>query len=98
MGVIRRGPGEGVIQDVRQMSRRSPQVSTFSMGRARSRALGLFSAGAVVIGVLGAVPSATAAPANNDQAATKQLPSRTLGAGRYVVLLREPGATQYDGG
>jgi hypothetical protein len=73
-------------------------VSTFSMGRARSRALALFSAGAVVIGVLGAVPSATAAPADHDQAVAKQLPARTLGAGRYVVLLREPGATQYDGG
>jgi hypothetical protein len=73
-------------------------VSTFSTGRARSRALALFSAGAVVIGVLGAVPTATAAPADHDNTAVKQLPSRTLGAGRYVVLLREPGASQYDGG
>ncbi|HET7194524.1 MAG TPA: S8 family serine peptidase [Nocardioides sp.] len=73
-------------------------MSTFSMGRARSRALALFSAGAVVIGVLGAVPSATAAPADHDRAVAKQLPARALGAGRYVVLLREPGATRYDGG
>ena len=73
-------------------------MSTFSMGRARSRALALFSAGAVVIGVLGAVPAATAAPADHDQAVAKQLPARALGAGRYVVLLREPGATRYDGG
>jgi hypothetical protein len=62
------------------------------------RALALFSAGAVVIGALGAVPTATAQPANGDNPAVKQLPERSLGGGRYVVLLREPGATQYDGG
>jgi hypothetical protein len=63
---------------------------------ARVRAVALLSAGAVVGGVLGAVPTATAEPGS--AAAAQQTPTRQLGAGRYVVVLREPGATRYEGG
>ncbi|MGI8901646.1 MAG: S8 family serine peptidase, partial [Nocardioides sp.] len=69
----------------------------FSGRSTRLRALVLLSAGAVVAGVLGGVPTATAAR-DSDATVTKQAPARELGAGRYVVILREPGATRYDGG
>ena len=59
---------------------------------ARVRAVALLSAGAVVAGLLGAVPVATAEPSSKSQAAGAQTPVRQLGAGRYVVVLREPGA------
>ena len=63
------------------------------------RGIALLSAGVVAAGVLGALPTATAAPDRGERAAaTKQAPPQELGAGRYVVLLREPGATRYDGG
>jgi len=63
---------------------------------ARVRVLALLSVGAVVTGVLGAVPTATAQPGST--AAAQQRPTRELGAGRYVVVMREPGATRYEGG
>jgi len=56
------------------------------------RGIALLSAGVVAAGVLGALPTATAAPDRGERAAaTKQAPPQELGAGRYVVLLREPG-------
>ena len=67
--------------------------------RALRRTLAVISAGVVAFGVLGAVPSATARPqASDGKVVTKQQPARALGAGRYVVVLRDPGATRYDGG
>ena len=65
--------------------------------RARRRALALISAGAVVAGVLSGVPTATAA---GDDARPKQVKPQaaSFDAGRYIVILRDPGATQYGGG
>jgi len=62
------------------------------------RALALLSAAVVVAGSLS---GATASAAPKDRTApvvAKQAPARDLGAGRYVVVLRDPGATRYDGG
>jgi hypothetical protein len=73
-------------------------VSIPSNGRrARRRALALISAGAVVAGVLSGVPAATAA---GDNAKPKQVKPQaaSFDAGRYIVILRDPGATQYGGG
>ena len=98
MGAIRRGPGGDVIQDVLfslggvHRCRPFPWVE---LARARSP----FSR-------RGRSSSASSVPfprprplrPTMTKPAVKQLPARTLGAGRYVVLLREPGATQYDGG
>lgn len=73
-------------------------MKSHSPGRAaRRRALALVSVGAAAMGALSALPAATAAPTSDTQT-TKQAPARALGAGRYVVVLRDPGATRYDGG
>ena len=70
--------------------------------RARTRALALLSAGAVVAGVLSGVPSAGAAgqPGAGVQPGAAGLLHATgkapeLGAGRYIVLMRAPAATAY---
>ena len=74
-------------------------ISVHLSRRALRRTLAAISAGVVAFGVLGAVPSATARPqASDGKVVTKQQPARALGAGRYVVVLRDPGATRYDGG
>lgn len=65
---------------------------------ARTRALALLSTGAVVAGLLGTAPAASAGPSSGDTAAAASQPARQLGAGRYVVMLRQPAATVYDGG
>ncbi len=61
----------------------------------RRRALAILTAGALAAGV-----SATTATANPAEPAPDSTASAetVLGAGRYVVLLDEPGATRYDGG
>jgi hypothetical protein len=79
-------------------SHREYIVSIPSNGRrARRRALAIISAGAVVAGVLSGVPAATAA---GDDAKPKQVKPQaaSFDAGRYIVILRDPGATQYGGG
>jgi subtilisin family serine protease len=65
--------------------------------RARSRALAVVVCAVVTLGTIGAVPSADARPQSHDQS-VKQSQPRALGAGRYVVVLRQPGATRYSGG
>lgn len=75
-------------------------LSHFSGPGLRTRAAGLISAGALVAGLAAGVPAATAAPedaaaSSSDAAAA---PSARFTDGRYVVLLREPGAASYRGG
>ncbi len=69
-------------------------ITTRGLG-ARKRALAILTAGALAAGV-----SATTATANPAEPAPDSTASAetVLGAGRYVVLLNEPGATRYDGG
>ena len=69
-------------------------ITTRGLG-ARRRALAILTAGALAAGV-----SATTATANPAEPAPDSTASAetALGAGRYVVLLNEPGATRYDGG
>lgn len=66
--------------------------------RARRRALALISAGAVVTGVLSGVSTATAAGGHTTTSPSASSDAGSFGAGRYIVLLREPGATSYRGG
>ncbi|RYC11026.1 S8 family serine peptidase [Nocardioides zhouii] len=62
---------------------------------ARRRALAILTAGALAAGVSATTATANPAePAPDSTASTETL----LGAGRYVVLLAQPGATRYDGG
>jgi subtilisin family serine protease len=71
-------------------------VSVQSSGqRTRQRRIGLIAAGVVVAGLLAGVPAATAASSSGATASGSTFTSMT--AGRYVVLLREPGATRYNG-
>ena len=66
-------------------------ISVHLSRRALRRTLAVISAGVVVFGALGAVPSATAGPqASDGKVVTKQQPARALGAGRYVVVLARP--------
>lgn len=69
-------------------------------GRARLRALAVICAGALVAGALSGAPTATAAPGDDVRSGlepiTAQAPS--FDSGRYIVLLRDPGATTYGGG
>ena len=60
------------------------------------RAVALLAAGALVSGVLAAIPAASAAdgPEGLDRVPA---PGAGLQAGRYVVLLKAPSAAQYDG-
>jgi hypothetical protein len=64
--------------------------------RAPRRALALLAAGAVAAGMLAALPTADAADGGGG---LDRVPAPTAGmqAGRYVVLLKSPSATQYDG-
>lgn len=72
-------------------------MSVISRGPgARSRSVALLSAGLLVAGVT-ASAAATAAPAEPATTATTA-PEQALGAGRYIVMLRQPGATRYEGG
>ena len=67
-----------------------------SPGRARTT-LALVSAGALVAGLLGTLPAVAAGEASRPPAV--QLRGATeLGAGRYIVLMREPAAATYSGG
>ncbi|UUZ60193.1 S8 family serine peptidase [Nocardioides sp. B-3] len=73
-------------------------MSVFSRGTgARSRSLALLSAGLLVAGVT-VTAAATAATAEPASTATTATPEQALGAGRYIVMLRQPGATRYEGG
>ena len=65
----------------------------FSTAGALRRGAGLFSAGAVVAGLLVGTPASVGAAEAKPAASG----STSLTAGRYVVLLREPSAAQYDG-
>jgi subtilisin family serine protease len=67
----------------------------FSGSRALRRRVGLISAGVVVAGLLAGVPG-TAAGAAEPKGSGSAFANLT--GGRYVVLLREPSATRYDGG
>jgi subtilisin family serine protease len=74
-------------------------VSIASTGvRARTRALALVAAGAVVAGLLSAVPVATAAGEDHRPGPVRVRAATELGAGRYIVLMREPAASTYPGG
>ena len=62
---------------------------------ARRRALAILTAAALAAGVSATTATANPAePAPDNTASAEQV----LGAGRYVVLLHQPGATRYDGG
>ena len=61
---------------------------------ARRRALAILTAGALAAGVSATTATATPAETAPDGTSVEQ----ELGAGRYVVLLDQPGATRYDGG
>lgn len=65
---------------------------------ARRRALGLVSSAAVVAALAAAVPATTPAVAAPSGDASSPTVVKDLSAGRYVVVLREPGAASYDGG
>ncbi len=71
---------------------------SLTAGRARSRAAALVAAGALAAGALATVPSATAVSGPVTVSGPVHAGAGDLGPGRYVVLLREPGATQYRGG
>ncbi|RYB96613.1 protease [Nocardioides glacieisoli] len=75
-------------------------MSIHFTGRGARRGLAVLTTAAVVCGLAAGVPSATAATKKKDRAiATSIAPkASTLSAGRYVVLLNDPGATRYDGG
>ena len=78
---------------------REHTVSIASTGRrARTRALALVAAGAVVAGLLSAVPVAVAAGEGHQSGAVRGRGTTELGAGRYIVLMREPAASTYPGG
>ena len=70
-------------------------MSTPTPQRGVPRAVALVAAGALACGMLAAVPAATAA--DTPGLARVPAPSAGLQAGRYVVLLRAPAATQYAG-
>ena len=69
-------------------------MTTSHPTRARRAALSLLAAGAVVGGLLSG-PSATAASPDGPTRVTTPLHFKD---GRYIVVLREPSATQYAGG
>ncbi|PKH41890.1 pre-peptidase C-terminal domain-containing protein [Nocardioides alpinus] len=68
--------------------------------RGAQRGLALLTAAAVVCGLAAGVQSANAAPSKSDQALTVAPAPKAanLSAGRYVVVLADPGAARYDGG
>lgn len=64
----------------------------------RTRSLALISAAVLVVGVTANTTAmATTADPIAEGTATAT-PAQDLGAGRYIVLLRQPGATRYEGG
>ena len=69
----------------------------FSNSAARRRAAGILSAGAVVVGLIAAAPVATAADSGGDASAVP-VAGTHFTAGRYLVMLRAPGAAGYGGG
>jgi subtilisin family serine protease len=69
-------------------------ITTRGLG-ARRRALAILTAGALAAGVSATTATASPAEPTPDSTASAE---QALGAGRYVVLLRQPGATRYDGG
>ncbi|RYC13743.1 S8 family serine peptidase [Nocardioides zhouii] len=75
-------------------------MSIHFTGRAARRGLAVLTTAAVVCGLAAGVPGASAATKKNDRTITSAVAPRasTLAAGRYVVLLNDPGATRYDGG
>ena len=75
-------------------------MSIHFTGRAARRGLAVLTTAAVVCGLAAGVPSASAATKKKDRAsiAPVALKASTLTAGRYVVVLKDPGATRYDGG
>ena len=68
-----------------------------SRGGARRRALAVLAVGALAAGAAATTTTATASPAEPTPSAATA-PEQALGAGRYVVLLSQPGATRYEGG
>ena len=74
------------------------QCRSTSPGGARDAALALLTTAAVVCGLAAAVPGAAAAPSKSDTRVAPATKASSLGPGRYVVVLAEPGATSYDGG
>jgi hypothetical protein len=75
-------------------------VSIHYIGRGARRGLALLTTAAVVCGLAAGVQGASAAPSKPGKALTVAPAPKasTLGAGRYVVVLKEPGAATYDGG
>lgn len=74
-------------------------MPTNSRGGARRRALAVLTVGTLAVSAA-ATTTTTAATAGPAEPSTTSAaaPERALGAGRYVVLLNQPGATRYDGG
>lgn len=80
-------------------------MSNSSPRRSRPRALGLLSAGVLVLGAAAAAPVAQAADGTGSAGSSAGAAGTTatarpggFTAGRYVVLLREAPAAAYDGG
>lgn len=73
-------------------------MSIHYTGRGARRGLALLTTTAVVCGLAAGVPGAIAAPASSETRIAPAAKASTLGPGRYVVVLNEPGATRYDGG
>ena len=72
-------------------------MPTNSRGGARRRALAVLTVGTLAVSAAATTTAATAGPAEPGTSIAAA-PERALGAGRYVVLLTQPGATRYDGG
>ena len=73
-------------------------MSIHFTGRAARRGLALLTTTAVVCGLAAATTGASAAPGASEPRITAAAKASSLGPGRYVVVLQEPGATRYDGG
>lgn len=74
-------------------------MSIHFTGRGARRGLAVLTSAAVVCGLAAGVPNASAAPSpDGARTAPVALKASTLAAGRYVVVLRDAGATRYDGG
>ena len=75
-------------------------MSIHFTGRGARRGLAVLTTAAVVCGLAAGMPSAQAAAKKKDRAfsAPAALKAPTLTAGRYVVVLKDAGATRYDGG
>ncbi|GAB3023335.1 hypothetical protein GCM10011376_34500 [Nocardioides flavus (ex Wang et al. 2016)] len=73
-------------------------MSIHYIGRGARRGLALLTTAAVVCGLAAGVPNAAAAPGESGTSPAPPTKASNLGPGRYVVVLRDPGATRYDGG